>query len=79
MDYKQLVADTLAPSLTDVLSAEDIYQKIERPKDTSKGDYAFPAFTLAKAMKKAPQQIAADLVARSTHLILKRLKLLVHT
>lgn len=64
MDYKQLVADTLAPSLTDVLSAEDIYQKIERPKDSSKGDYAFPAFTLAKTMKKAPQQIATDLVAK---------------
>lgn len=63
MDYKQLVADTLAPSLTGVLSAEDIYQKIERPKDSSKGDYAFPAFTLAKTMKKAPQQIATDLVA----------------
>lgn len=64
MDYKQLVADTLAPSLTGVLSAEDIYQKIERPKDSSKGDYAFPAFTLAKTMKKAPQQIATDLVAK---------------
>lgn len=64
MDYKQFVADTLAPALTDVLSAEDIYQKIERPKDTSKGDYAFPAFTLAKTFKKAPQQIAADLVEK---------------
>ncbi|GAX02635.1 arginyl-tRNA synthetase [Secundilactobacillus pentosiphilus] len=64
MDYKQFVADTLAPALTDVLSAEDIYQKIERPKDASKGDYAFPAFTLAKAFKKAPQQIAADLVEK---------------
>ncbi|HBF73670.1 MAG TPA: arginine--tRNA ligase, partial [Lactobacillus sp.] len=64
MDYKQFVADTLAPALTDVLSAEDIYQKIERPKDTSKGDYAFPAFTLAKTFKKAPQQIAADLVKK---------------
>ncbi|GAW98416.1 arginine--tRNA ligase [Secundilactobacillus mixtipabuli] len=64
MDYKQFVADTLAPALTDVLSVEDIYQKIERPKDTNKGDYAFPAFTLAKTFKKAPQQIAADLVKK---------------
>ncbi|MFC6253850.1 arginine--tRNA ligase [Secundilactobacillus hailunensis] len=64
MDYKQVVADTLAPALTDVLSAADIYQKIERPKDTSKGDYAFPAFTLAKTFKKAPQQIASDLVEK---------------
>ncbi len=62
MDYKQLVADTLAPALADSLSVTDIYQKIERPKDSAKGDYAFPAFTLAKIFKKAPQQIAADIV-----------------
>lgn len=62
MDYKQLVADTLAPALADNLSVTDIYQKIERPKDSTKGDYAFPAFTLAKIFKKAPQQIAADIV-----------------
>lgn len=64
MDYKKMVAETLAPALTDVLSAEEIYQKIERPKDTAKGDYAFPAFTLAKIFKKAPQQIAADLAEK---------------
>ncbi|MTV82606.1 arginine--tRNA ligase [Secundilactobacillus folii] len=62
MDYKQVVADALAPALTGTLSAEDIYAKIERPKDVNKGDYAFPAFTLAKTFKKAPQQIATDLV-----------------
>ncbi|WP_252898688.1 hypothetical protein [Secundilactobacillus odoratitofui] len=50
---KKMVAETLAPALTDVLSAEEIYQKIERPKDTAKGDYAFPAFTLAKIFKKS--------------------------
>lgn len=61
MDYKQVVTDTLAPVLKETLSAEEIYAKIERPKDSAKGDYAFPAFTLAKVYKKAPQQIAADL------------------
>ncbi len=62
MDYKQLVADALAPTMADTLSADDIYKKIERPKDSSMGDYAFPTFTLAKTFRKAPQQIATDLV-----------------
>ncbi len=54
MDYKQFVADTLAPALTDVLSAEDIYQKIERPKDTSKGDYAFSSLHVSQDVQKRP-------------------------
>ena len=38
--------------------------KIERPKDSSNGDYAFPTFFLAKTLHKAPQMIASELVEK---------------
>ncbi len=34
---------------------------VEIPPDSSMGDYAFPCFSLAKAMKKSPVQIAEEL------------------
>ncbi|OWA33843.1 arginine--tRNA ligase [Saccharibacillus sp. O16] len=34
---------------------------LELPPDSDLGDAAFPCFTLAKSLRKAPQQIAADL------------------
>lgn len=36
---------------------------IERPPDPEMGDYAFPCFALAKALKKAPAMIATELAA----------------
>ena len=41
------------------LAPEDV--KIEQPRDPSLGDFAFPCFPLAKALKKAPPAIAAEL------------------
>ncbi len=35
--------------------------KIEQPRDPALGDFAFPCFPLAKAMKKAPPAIASEL------------------
>ncbi|MDR1042827.1 MAG: arginine--tRNA ligase [Clostridiales Family XIII bacterium] len=43
------------------LSAEDVYGLVVTTPDDSKGDYAFPCFRLAKAFRKAPQQIAPEL------------------
>jgi len=63
MDYKQQVAAALAPTLTDLTPAE-IMAKIEQPKTSKQGDLAFPTFTLAKTMHKAPQLIAGDIVAK---------------
>ncbi|VDG18404.1 arginine--tRNA ligase [Lactiplantibacillus mudanjiangensis] len=63
MDYKQQVANALAPALTD-LSVEDIMAKIEQPKTSKQGDLAFPTFTLAKTLHKAPQMIAGDIVEK---------------
>lgn len=61
MDYKEKIALTLSTVLPD-LDVETLKAKIEVPKDSSKGDYAFPTFTFAKELKKAPNLIASDLV-----------------
>lgn len=62
MNTKQLFVDALAPVLAEHLSADEILNLIEVPKDTSHGDLAFPVFQLARVFRKAPAQIAADLV-----------------
>ena len=61
MDYQALVAQVLDPAV-DEMSQTDILSKIEIPKDSSKGDFAFPTFTLAKSRHQAPNQIAAAIV-----------------
>ena len=63
MNGKQLVAEALQTVLPD-WSLDDIDVKIERPKDEKLGDYAFPTFTLAKTMRKAPNLIAAELAEK---------------
>ena len=61
MDYKQTVTAALAKALDGQLTADEIAAKLERPKTSDKGDMAFPTFTLAKVLHRAPQQIAQDL------------------
>lgn len=53
-DYKQLVAQAVYAAVDGQLSEEAIVEKIEQPKDLKLGDYAFPAFVLAKVLRKAP-------------------------
>lgn len=59
MTDKQLIASELAKVLTD-LDQEAIEQLLEKPKNASMGDLAFPAFSLAKVLRKAPNMIAAE-------------------
>lgn len=63
-DYKQLVAQAVYAAVDGQLSEEAIVEKIEQPKDLKLGDYAFPAFVLAKVLRKAPQMIAQELVEK---------------
>ncbi|MBB1094785.1 arginine--tRNA ligase [Limosilactobacillus agrestis] len=63
MSDKQQVAAALAQALPE-MDIKEIEAKIERPKDSSNGDYAFPTFFLAKALHKAPQMIASELVEK---------------
>ncbi|WEV60649.1 arginine--tRNA ligase [Streptococcaceae bacterium ESL0729] len=61
MDDKKLVAGKIFAALDGALELQDIENLLEKPKNSDMGDIAFPAFTLAKSMRKAPQMIAADL------------------
>lgn len=63
MSDKQQVVAALAQALPE-MDVEEIAAKIERPKDSSNGDYAFPTFFLAKTLHKAPQMIASELVEK---------------
>jgi len=44
-----------------VLSMDPDEVRIEQPRDDDKGDFALPCFPLAKALRKAPAAIAAEL------------------
>lgn len=61
MSNKQFVAAEIAKVLTDLDSAS-IANLLEQPKHADMGDLAFPTFTLAKTLRKAPQVIASELV-----------------
>ncbi|CYV60436.1 arginine--tRNA ligase [Streptococcus suis] len=63
MNQKQVIAERLAAILPS-LEAEAIYNLLEKPKSSEMGDIAFPAFSLAKVERKAPQAIAADIVEK---------------
>ncbi|BAQ25277.1 arginine--tRNA ligase [Streptococcus troglodytae] len=63
MDNKQLVTEKLAQVIPD-LDNDSIANLLEKPKKSNMGDLAFPTFTLAKIMHKAPQIIASELVSQ---------------
>lgn len=60
MDYKTYISGKLS-QITDI-PAEEIYKLIEVPPKQDMGDFAFPCFTLAKTMRKAPPMIAKDIL-----------------
>ncbi|PAB54318.1 arginine--tRNA ligase [Lactobacillus johnsonii] len=59
MDFKQKVVDLVSEQVD--LPKEKISMLIERPKNPKMGDYAFPAFALAKIEHKNPALIAKDI------------------
>ena len=63
MDNKQLIASELA-KVIDSLDQDAILNLLEQPKSSELGDIAFPAFSLAKTERKAPQIIAADIAEK---------------
>ena len=62
--YKEAIAKCLTEPLGQ--STEDILAMLRTPPESTWGDYAFPCFTLAKARRQAPQQIAAQLAQELT-------------
>ena len=62
MNYKKIVAEQIAKTVGEHLSVDEIVLMIEVPKYANQGDLAFPAFTLAKVLREAPQAIATEIV-----------------
>jgi arginyl-tRNA synthetase len=60
--FRTIVAKQIAKAAS--VKEEDVLALLEVPPDQKLGDLAFPCFTLAKKLKKAPQQIAAELAAK---------------
>ena len=66
MNPKLLLASTLAtalqqPPFAAAITADQLLELFEIPKDSSLGDLALPCFTFAKELRRAPQQIAQQL------------------
>lgn len=61
MDFKQIIAEDLSTQLSEHLTINEIYNLLEKPKNTEHGDLAFPAFQLAKVFRKNPAEIASDI------------------
>ena len=62
-DFKDIIASEIFDEALG-LTQEEVKGLIEIPNDEKMGDYAFPCFRLAKALRKAPQMIAADIAGR---------------
>ena len=63
MDHKTLVAQRLTAVIPS-LEADQIFALLEKPKSSEMGDIAFPAFSLAKVERKAPQAIASEIAEK---------------
>ncbi|GAA0116292.1 arginine--tRNA ligase [Clostridium senegalense] len=59
MDYKNHIASILSSNVD--ISIDELEKLVEIPPKSDMGDYAFPCFSLAKSMRKAPQMIAQEL------------------
>src|SRR5699024_861351 len=61
MDYHYPIAEALQEQLGDAITFEQIKALLEKPKLAEHGDLAFPAFQLARILRKSPVQIAQEL------------------
>lgn len=60
-DNKKHIAKLVYSSIPNIVSLDEIFSKIEKPKDNANGDFAFPCFFLAKELKKSPVIIANEI------------------
>lgn len=63
VNFKEEIGKELKKAISE-LSLEEIEDILEVPQDSSKGDYAFPCFRLAKIFRKAPPMIAAEIAKK---------------
>ena len=62
MDFRSTIAEALSGLCNQ--PKEDLAAWLETPPTPDMGDYAFPCFRLAKALRKAPPAIAAELAGQ---------------
>ncbi len=72
MEFKQTYAKELVKSLGEVIEIEEVEKLIEKPKYEEQGDLAFPCFTLAKTLRKAPHMIAHELAGSIQHSLFEK-------
>lgn len=58
-----MIATEIAKAVPE-LELETILNLLEKPKNATMGDLAFPAFSLAKSWRKAPHMIASEIVEK---------------
>ncbi|EKN71048.1 arginyl-tRNA synthetase [Neobacillus bataviensis LMG 21833] len=61
MNFKKELAAVLFELLDQEITAAELELMIEKPKNATHGDLAFPCFTLAKVKRKSPNLIAQEL------------------
>ncbi|QUG41961.1 arginine--tRNA ligase [Psychrobacillus sp. INOP01] len=61
MNLTNQIAYVISNALENEWTVDQVEQLLEKPKQMELGDIAFPCFTLAKKLRKAPQQIALEL------------------
>ena len=72
MDLKARLATVVAAAVKNTfpeaaLTEHDIHPLLESPKDPAHGDLALPCFILAKALRRPPPAVAAELGKAITH------------
>lgn len=63
INFKEEIIKLIAGEFEDV-KREDLEPIIETPPSPEMGDYAFPTFSFAKTLRKAPNMIAQDLAGK---------------
>ena len=61
-EVTQAIADFISRETG--LAPEELHRWIEVPRGSQRGDYAFPCFLLAKALRKSPQNLAREVAVK---------------
>ena len=63
-EFKNSIASSIFNAIDENVKFNDIYDKIEVPKDKKNGDFAYPCFNLAKVLKNSPINIANEIYSK---------------
>ncbi|BDR58500.1 arginine--tRNA ligase [Xylocopilactobacillus apicola] len=76
MSLENVVVQELKRALSIYISDEvQVENLLERPKNSSFGDFSFPTFSLAKVKHKSPNEIASEIVALINQNLFKKINI----